>query len=43
VLHLLGRPHDARPVLEEALAVYERKGIIPSIARTRALLAEIPA
>jgi hypothetical protein len=30
-------------VLEEALAVYERKGIVPSIERTRTLLAEIPA
>ena len=42
VLQLLGRPDEARPVLEEALAVYERKGIVPSIERTRALLAEIP-
>jgi hypothetical protein len=30
-------------VLEEALAVYERKGIVPSIERTRARLAETPA
>jgi class 3 adenylate cyclase/tetratricopeptide (TPR) repeat protein len=43
VLRLLGRPREARAVLEEALAVYERKGIVPSIERTRALLAEIPA
>jgi class 3 adenylate cyclase/tetratricopeptide (TPR) repeat protein len=43
VLRLLGRDDEARPVLEEALAIYERKGIIPSIQRTRALLAEIPA
>jgi hypothetical protein len=38
---LLGRPEEARPILEEALAVYERKGIVPSIERTRARLAEI--
>jgi class 3 adenylate cyclase/tetratricopeptide (TPR) repeat protein len=43
VLRLLGRTDEARPVLEEALAVYERKGIVPSIERTRALLAELPA
>jgi len=28
-------------VLEEALAVYERKGIVPSIERTRKALAEL--
>ena len=28
---------------KKALAVYERKGIVPSIERTRTLLAEIPA
>jgi class 3 adenylate cyclase/tetratricopeptide (TPR) repeat protein len=43
VLRLLGRPDDARPVLEEALAVYQRKGIVPSIERTRTLLAEMPS
>ena len=43
VLRLLGRGGEARPVLKEALGVYERKGIVPSIERTRALLAEIPA
>jgi len=32
-----------RPVLEEAFAVHERKGIVPSIERTRTLLAEITA
>jgi class 3 adenylate cyclase/tetratricopeptide (TPR) repeat protein len=42
VLRLLNRADEARPALEEALAVYERKGIVPSIERTRALLAEIP-
>jgi len=43
VLRLLGRRDEARPFLEEALAVYERKGIVPSIERVRVLLAEIPA
>jgi class 3 adenylate cyclase/tetratricopeptide (TPR) repeat protein len=41
VLHVLGRLDEARVVLEEALAVYERKGIVPSIERTRTLLAAI--
>jgi tetratricopeptide (TPR) repeat protein len=43
VLRLLGRPDEARPVLEEALAVYERKGIVPSIEKVRTLLAGISA
>jgi class 3 adenylate cyclase/tetratricopeptide (TPR) repeat protein len=43
VLRLLGRDEEARPVLEEALAVYERKGILPAIERTRALLAQTAA
>jgi tetratricopeptide (TPR) repeat protein len=42
VLRLLGRADEARSVLAEALAVYERKGIVPSIEQTRTLLAEIP-
>jgi class 3 adenylate cyclase/tetratricopeptide (TPR) repeat protein len=42
VLRLLARSDEARSVLEEALTVYERKGIVPSIERTRTLLAEIP-
>jgi tetratricopeptide (TPR) repeat protein len=41
VLRLIGRDNDARPVLEEALAVYKRKGIAPSIERTKLALAEI--
>ena len=40
-LQLLGRTADARRALEEAVAVYERKGIVPSIERTQALLAEL--
>jgi tetratricopeptide (TPR) repeat protein len=43
VLRMLERTQEARPVLEEALTVYERKGIVPSIEGTRALLAEISA
>jgi class 3 adenylate cyclase/tetratricopeptide (TPR) repeat protein len=43
VLRLLGREDEAHRVLERALAIYERKGIVPSIGRTRALLAEMPA
>jgi len=43
VLRLLGRADEARPFLEEALAAYERKGIVPLIERTRALLEAIPA
>jgi class 3 adenylate cyclase/tetratricopeptide (TPR) repeat protein len=40
VLRMLGRDEEARPVLEQALAVYERKGIVPSIERTRTALDE---
>jgi hypothetical protein len=43
VLRLLGRGDEALPVLEEALAAYTRKGIVPSIERTRTLLARMPA
>jgi hypothetical protein len=43
VLRLLGRTDDARTALEKRRAVYERKGIVPEIERTRALLAGVPA
>jgi tetratricopeptide (TPR) repeat protein len=43
VLRLLGRDDEARPVFEGALTVYERKGIVPSIQRTRQALAELEA
>ena len=41
VLRLLGRDDEARPVLEEALAVYERNGVVPAIERTKQALAEL--
>jgi hypothetical protein len=40
-LQLLGRTEEARAAYEEALAVYERKGIVPSIERTQTALAEL--
>lgn len=43
VMRLLDRPDEARPLLQEALDVYRRKGVVPSIEQTRALLEEIPA
>jgi class 3 adenylate cyclase/tetratricopeptide (TPR) repeat protein len=41
VLRLLGRPGDARTAYEEALEVYQHKGIIPSIERAKQALAEL--
>jgi hypothetical protein len=41
VLRLLERDDEARAAFEEALDVYERKGILPLIERTRARLAAI--
>jgi hypothetical protein len=38
VLQLVGSDEQARAVLEEAIALYERKGVVPAIERTRALL-----
>jgi hypothetical protein len=43
VLRLVGNDQQARAMLEEALALYEHKGVVPAIARTRALLQPIPA
>jgi tetratricopeptide (TPR) repeat protein len=43
VLRFLGCPDDARPLFEEALDIFRRKGIIPLIERTRAELASLPA
>ena len=41
VFQLLGRPDEERPSLEEALALYERKGILPSIEEARQRLEEL--
>ena len=41
VLSIGGRRVEARPHLEEALALYEQKEVAPSAKRTRELLAEI--
>jgi tetratricopeptide (TPR) repeat protein len=41
VLRLLGHVDEARPVYEQALAVYQRKGIVPYIERTKQALAEL--
>jgi hypothetical protein len=43
VLRLLDREDEALPFLEEALAAYARKGIAPSVERTRMLLAGLRA
>jgi DNA-binding SARP family transcriptional activator/predicted ATPase len=42
VMLLLGRADEGRPLLEEAVAAYERKGIVPLIKRTRSLLSDVP-
>jgi class 3 adenylate cyclase/tetratricopeptide (TPR) repeat protein len=39
VLRLAGRRNEALPLVEEALDLYEQKGVLPSVERTRALLA----
>jgi hypothetical protein len=41
VLRMAGRPNEAARAATEALGLYERKGIVPSAARTRALLDEL--
>jgi tetratricopeptide (TPR) repeat protein len=43
VLMVLGYPNEARTCLNEALSVYELKGIVPSVEHVRTLLAEIAA
>jgi tetratricopeptide (TPR) repeat protein len=43
VVDLGGRPDKARPLVEDALRLYERKGIVPSAARARSLLATYEA
>jgi len=41
VLRLAGRPAEAAVQLEEALRLYELKGVVPAVERTRAVLAEL--
>jgi predicted ATPase len=41
VLRLLGRAEEAASVVEEAVEVFQRKGIIPAIEAARVLLAEL--
>jgi len=41
VLRLAGRPQQAVPIVEQALELFERKGIIPAAETTRALLATL--
>jgi tetratricopeptide (TPR) repeat protein len=43
VLQLAGRTEEARAEGERALELYEQKGVVPAIERTRALLAELVA
>jgi tetratricopeptide (TPR) repeat protein len=43
VLQAEGRRAEAAAAFEAALAGYERKGILPAVARTRALLHEVTA
>ena len=41
VLRLAGRRDEAALRLEEALRLYEAKGVVPAVERTRALLEEV--
>jgi tetratricopeptide (TPR) repeat protein len=41
VLRLAGRTEDAKGALEEGIRLYETKGILPAVERTRALLSEL--
>ena len=43
VLRLAGRNEEARAEAERALALYERKGAVPSIEQVRSFLAELAA
>ena len=43
VLEIIGRPDEALVVARETLERYERKGIVPSIEGTRALIARLEA
>ena len=41
MLRLAGRTEDAKGALEEGIRLYETKGILPAVERTRALLSEL--
>jgi DNA-binding SARP family transcriptional activator len=41
VLRMAGRPEDAAGAAEQALRLFERKGIVPSAARARALVEQL--
>jgi tetratricopeptide (TPR) repeat protein len=41
VLRLAGHTEEAKGALEEAIGSYERKGVLPAIERTRALLSQL--
>jgi tetratricopeptide (TPR) repeat protein len=43
VLELAGREGEAFPLIEEALGLYQRKEILPSVERARARLAALQA
>jgi tetratricopeptide (TPR) repeat protein len=43
ILRLSARPREAAELVREAADLYERKGIVPWVARTRALLSELEA
>ena len=41
VLRLAGRAQEAVPVVEEAVELFDRKGIVPAAEAAQALLAEL--
>jgi len=41
VLMIADRRSDAAPYAEQALELYERKGVVPAAARARALVVEL--
>ena len=41
VLRLAGRAEEAVSVVEQAVALFERKGIVPAAEAARSLLAEL--
>jgi tetratricopeptide (TPR) repeat protein len=41
ILHAQGRTAEARPLVEEAVGLYERKGAIPPLERARRMLEQI--